>query len=145
MIPRHINTDAFNGFRADVTAHHIFHGVPDSANHCAVALALDDAFTAKRDEIGDLLHAQVTSNLVMLQYESKHEDGEPSCIAMSVTGLLSEYIDAFDTYDSDEIEEVPPGTLYITKVERRKPDLREYEIGIDLPDSYFMKGEDDDN
>ena len=136
MFPAYINKAVFNDFKADLTSYHILNGERCSDGSCPVALALNAAFEASQAEIGDRIEVSVSETTLSLSL-----DHHPTEVGMAITGLLEEWIGDFD-----KGREVPEGTLYIQprtftyegeKIENPDGDVHGYELGIDVPDSYY--------
>ena len=137
MFPAYINKAVFNDFKADLTEYHIANGKRRSAGQCPVALALNSAFETGADDIGDLISVEVAEPLAYLFFEKSRRCEK----GLAITGLLEAWI-----RDFDKGKEMCAGKLYIQprtftyegeKIENPDPEKHGYELGIDLPDSYF--------
>ena len=106
MFPEHINESVFNDFKAPITCDHIAQGERRDANRCAVAIALNEKFEERKEVFGHLCIANVASSVIYIGYSPLILKNYHT--AIRTTGLLNEYIEAFDTADP-----MPEGELYI--------------------------------
>ena len=135
-----IDLDVFDSMEGELTQAHINDGTLNNCRECPMALALNAILAEHRDKIGHSLVAEVNRLYVLI-----HTTDTRKCVLMAeLSGLLEEWIDNYDAG-----KKLPPGRIYIEKngfvesIEGGR--IQRWCVGIDVPDTYYIDPEGEDN